>query len=520
MPEDPGQKEVLAFLERPEAYTPRLGAAPAEVERQDTHISAVFLAGERAYKLKLARRYPYLDFSTLEARRIACEREIEINRRTAPEIYLGVVAVTRASDGSLALGGDGETVEYVVEMVRFDESTLFDRLVQEGRLDRSLATALAREIAAFHAAAAEVPEAGGAGMTRRIVENNAEAFAEVPAQVFEPADVKRLTDDSLAAVDRIAGMLDARRDKGRVRHCHGDLHLRNICLVDGRPTPFDAIEFNDAFAHIDVLYDLAFLLMDLDHRGHRELANVVLNGYLDAEDPGRLADVEGLAAMPLFLAMRAAIRAHVGAAAGQREEPRDYLALARSYLAAPTACVVAIGGLSGTGKSHLARAIAGDLGPAPGARIVRTDAMRKRRQGIPLEDKLPAESYTPEESRRTYDAVLREGAAIVAAGHAAILDAVFAKPGERAEAEALAREAGVPFCGLWLEAPTEARIERVGGRRGDASDANAEVARAQADYDLGEISWACVDTSASPEESARRARSALGPLVSSRSGAS
>ena len=511
---------MLAFLARPEAYAARLGAAPAEVERQETHISAIFLAGERAYKLKLARRYPYLDFSTLEARRVACEREIEINRRTAPEIYLGAVAVARAADGSLALGGDGETVEYVVEMMRFDQSTLFDRLAQEGRLDRRLMTELAREIAAFHAAAEEVPDAGGAEMTRGIIENNADAFAELPADIFGPAGVRRLTDDSLAAVDRLAGLLDARRDKGRVRHCHGDLHLRNIGLVDGRPTPFDAIEFNDAFAQIDVLYDLAFLLMDLDHRGHRELANVVLNGYLDAEDPDQLADVEGLAAMPLFLTMRAAIRAHVGAAAGDRDEPRAYLALARTYLAAPSACVVAVGGLSGTGKSRLARAVAGDLGPAPGARIVRTDAMRKRRQGIALEDKLPAESYTPEESRRTYDAVLREGAAVVAAGHAAILDAVFAKPGERAEAEALAREAGVPFCGLWLEAPTEARIERVGGRRADASDANADVARAQADYDLGEITWARVDTSGSPEESARRVRSALGPLVSARSGAS
>lgn len=517
--DDPVQDEVREFLARPEAYAGRV-ADVGEVERIDTHISSVFLVGDRAYKLKLARRYPYLDFSTLAARQRACEREVEINRRTAPSLYLGVVPVVRRSDSALRLGGEGEVVDYVVEMAQFDQATLFDRLVQEGGLDRRRMTELARAIAAFHAGAGEIRDGGGSATVRMIIENNAEAFAELPAGVLDPAAVERLTEASLAALDRVADRLDARRDKGRVRHCHGDLHLRNICLVDGRPTPFDAIEFNDDFAHIDVLYDLAFLLMDLDHRGHRDLANVVLNGYLDAGPPEDLADVEGLAALPLFLSMRAAIRAHVGAAAGGTDEPRAYLDLARRYLDVPSPAVVAIGGLSGTGKTHLARALAPDIGAAPGARIVRTDVMRKRRAGIPPEERLPADSYTPEESRRTYDGVIREARAALTAGHAVILDGVFAKSHEREQAAELAAAKDVPFQGLWLEAPDDARVERIGGRAADASDATAEVARRQAAYDVGEINWQRLDSSASGDATAKQARVALGPLISAPNSAS
>ena len=241
------QTEVLTFLGSPAAHD------GAPVERIDTHASIVFLAGSRAWKLKRAVRYDYLDFSTAERRRVLCEAEVRLNRRTAPAIYRGVTVVTRQPDGSLTIGGGGAPVDWLVEMARFDQDGLFDRLAARGALNLALMRPLAVAIADLHRGAAVGRDHGGHAGMAWVIDGNAEGFAEIGARLVDPLVANRVTAAARAELARQAERLDARRAAGLVRECHGDLHLRNIVLIEGRPTLFDAIEFNDEIACIDVL---------------------------------------------------------------------------------------------------------------------------------------------------------------------------------------------------------------------------------------------------------------------------
>lgn len=507
------QSEVLDWLAAPETY----GNGVQQVERIDTHGAAVFLAGERAYKVKRAVKYPYMDFSTLDRRQAACEREVALNRRTAPDLYLAAEPIVRAQDGTLQIGGPGETVEWLVLMRRFDQDGLCDRLAQRGLLTPALARALAQEVASLHDAAevlsgADAKGGGAAGM-RAVIEENAAEFAERP-DLFPGAN--ELADATAHAFDTVAARLDARLAEGLVRRCHGDLHLRNICVIDGRPTIFDCIEFNDAIACIDVFYDLAFLLMDLEHRALRPLANLVLNRYLQVRD-----DIGGLATLPLFLSVRAAVRAKVSVSMADSQadkkakgplhaEARAYMAEAKRSLAPAPPRLVAIGGLSGTGKTTLARELAPKIEPAPGALHLRSDVLRKRLAGVDELTRLPPDSYTPEASAQVYATLIEQARVALIAGHCVVVDAVYAKPQERAEIEDLARACGVTFTGIWLEAPETTLIERVAQRHGDASDATAPVVRAQQDYDLGAIAWTRIDASADLNNMATQAGRRIG----------
>jgi predicted kinase len=300
-----------------------------------------------------------------------------------------------------------------------------------------------------------------------------------------------------------------------VRHCHGDLHLRNICLVDGEPTLFDAIEFNELFAVSDVLYDLAFLIMDLLHRDLGNLANVLFNRYM-----ARRWDISGIALFPLSLATRAVVRAHVNPTIAEglddaslaedlREEGRHYLRQALAYLSPQPPRLIAVGGLSGTGKSTLARALAPSVGPAPGALVLRSDVLRKLLCGREPEDALDATGYTPEVSQRVYDRILEGARQALAAGHSVIADAVYARDGERRALEQLAADLAVPFQGIWLEAPQTVLVERVERRVHDASDADARVVAQQSAYDLGSITWSRLDAGKGAIEVAKQAQVVL-----------
>ncbi|MDH5749943.1 MAG: AAA family ATPase [Rhodospirillales bacterium] len=506
------QDQVIVFLARPETF----GLGTRTVERLETHISLIFLGAGRALKLKRAVKFPYLDFSTLEKRRAACEAEFSINRRTAPGIYRGVLPVTRDGKGNLHLGGDGEVVDWVVDMNRFDQEALFDRLAQEGSLNRANMGELAEVIARFHHYADPRPEGGGRKLISSILRSNADTFVQFGPGILDMDKVQAMTAASERALDQVGLFLDQRRDQGRVRRCHGDLHLRNIVMLEGLPVLFDAIEFNNDFTAIDVLYDLAFLLMDLDHRNLRRLANIVLNQYLDVT-----RDIAGLKALPLFQAVRASIRSHVDAsssinisdrAAAERlaDEARDYLDMAIDYLNPPAPRLIAVGGLSGSGKSRMARELAPYLGAAPGARVVRTDVMRKHLAGVNPLVRLGPENYTPEMSEKTYHAVYDEIRTALDAGHSAIADAVFARPEERQAIEAVAKESGVSFHGLWLESPLEIMEERISRRASNASDATKDVLYKQLDYDLGEMTWSRVDSSESRETTLRKGTEILG----------
>src|ERR1043166_9411495 len=478
------QEAVLRLLAEPATF------GGAEVRRIDTHAASVYLAGERALKIKRAVRFPYLDYSTLQKRKAACAAEIEVNQPFAPQLYRDVVAITRVRAGTLVLDGQGTPVEWAVEMRRFDETRTLDRLADEGKVDVALADRLARAVATAHARAPVVDAAPWLAALEKYIDQNDAAF-HAERDLFPPTAAEQIDRATRAALVRVLPLLAARGERGLVRRGHGDLHLGNVALIDGEPVVFDAIEFDPVIASGDVLYDLAFLIMDLIEGGLGVAANVVLNRYLT--ETRRTEDLDALAALPLFLSLRAAIRAMVTAERAERASEserapirraaRAYFDLACRLIEPPPPRLVAVGGLSGTGKSILARALAPDLSPAPGAVVLRSDVERKARFGLREDERLPKEAYALEVSAAVYTALAEKARRIVAAGHSAIVDAVYARPHERTAIAA----AGAPFRGLFLTAGFPTRLTRVTHRAADASDADAAVARVQEDYDLGEF---------------------------------
>jgi uncharacterized protein len=510
MTESDSQELVLALLADPATHG---GAA---VKRIDTHAASVFLAGDLAFKVKRAVWFPFLDYSTLDRRRQACEAELAINRALAPQIYRRVVPITREPDGRLKLDGAGEPIEWAVEMFRFNETATLDHMADAGGIDATLADALGRAVAKAHAQAQPVEPELWIKVLGDYIEEHVAAFG-ARRDLFPAAAVANLAQESRAAYRRIHALLVERGRRGFIRRIHGDLHLGNIVLLDGGPLLFDAIEFSPLIASGDVLYDLAFLLMDLAERGLSLAANIVLNRYLI--ETRRVEDLGALAALPFFLSMRAAIRAKVAAARLERvgtetasateRSACNYFAFARRCIDPPPPMLIAVGGLSGTGKSLLARALAPDIGAIPGAVVLRSDIERKRLLGRDEHDKLPQDAYAPEITARVYAILADQARRVVAAGHCTIVDAVFAQPPERAVMAQSAAILGVPFRGLFLEADLATRMARVSTRGPDASDADTAVARVQESYEPGAIDWTRVDASGTPEATLARARAAL-----------
>lgn len=505
------QDAVLAFLADPATHN------GDPVQRIDTHAAAVFLAGDHAFKIKRAVRFPFLDYSTLEKRLAACEAELEINRRTAPEIYRRVVPITRSEAGTLGIGGTGTVAEWALEMRRFDETATLDHLANRSEIDLPLADMLGRVVAAAHRDAPVVDAEPWIAALGEYIEQNDAAFSESP-DLFPASDAEKLTEASRTAFVKVQPLLRRRGEEGLIRRTHGDLHLGNIVLIDGKPVLFDAIEFDPVVASGDLLYDLAFVLMDLVGRDLRPAANALFNRYLS--EANRDSDFDALAALPLFLSLRAAIRAKVTAARMDtaapekakaiRESARRYFSLAGHLIAPPPARLIAVGGLSGTGKSVLARALAAAIEPAPGAVILRSDVTRKHMFGVGETDQLPQEAYAREVTAKLYSLLTEKAGRVIAAGHSAIVDAVFARQDERDALALLARDRNTTFKGLFLTTDLATRIRRVGDRIGDASDADADVARRQEEYDLGSLDWVQVDASGTPEQTLALAEDALG----------
>ena len=504
------QAEVLAFLTDPASHQGH------KVRRIDTHASSVFLVGQRAFKVKRAVRFPFLDYSSLDKRKAACAAEIAVNRPFAPELYRRIVPVTREADAGLALDGAGEPIEWAVEMRRFDETRTLDRLADGDLIDAALADTLGRAVAAAHARAPVVRAEPWVAALDTYLNQNDAAFREFP-ELFPADPVADLQQRSHRALTQVRPLLLVRGRQDLVRRGHGDLHLGNIALIDGRPVPFDAVEFSELIASGDVLYDLAFLLMDLIERGLVGAANVVLNRYL--AEVGRESDLDALAALPLFLSVRAAIRAKVTAArlrAANADSKREiaraaqaYFRLAGKLLEPATPMLIAIGGLSGTGKSRLARALAPELMPAPGALVLRSDVERKALLGKSETERLSGDVYAPEITSQVYAALAEKARRVVAAGFSAIVDAVFADPAERAAIRAATDDTHAAFGGLFLVAELPIRIERIGARSRDASDADAMIARRQESYVLGPMDFTEIDASGTPAETLARAKAAL-----------
>ncbi|RFB76451.1 bifunctional aminoglycoside phosphotransferase/ATP-binding protein [Methylovirgula sp. 4M-Z18] len=503
------QYEVFAFLGNAATF-----GLVAPVRRIDTHGAIVFLAGANAYKVKRAVRFPFMDFSTLEKRRVACEAEIEVNKLNAPNIYLDVVPIVRTHCG-LALGGVGEIVEWAVHMRRFDEDATLDRFADRDELSTHILTRLVEAILLSHERAPRRDGERAFKALARYLDQNEMAFSEMP-NLFDSARMQTLEASARARLEASKDLLLARGRSGYVRRCHGDLHLRNIVLINNEPILFDAVEFDDDIATGDILYDLSFLLMDLEERQLRPAANLVLNRYLWQSDEAHLS---GLAALPIFLSLRSAIRAKVIAAGlpHLRREHRDsaqidarrYFAFAEELLKEVPAQLVAVGGLSGTGKSALSSRVAPCLGRAPGAVWLRSDIERKHMFGVDETDHLPQDAYRKSVDQEVYTRLRRKAMLALKSGQSVIVDAVHSTQGERDGVASIATELNVPFAGLWLEAPLQTRLERVMNRAMDASDANVAVATTQTNDAVNRMTWHRVDASGDLEAVTKAATATL-----------
>ncbi|WP_041368404.1 AAA family ATPase [Methylocella silvestris] len=503
--ESADQAEVFAFLGDPATHGLR-----EPVIRIDTHGASVFLAGDDVYKVKRAVRFPFMDFSTLEKRRLACEAEIEANRRNAPDLYLGVIPISRESN-HLRLGKGSEIIEWAVHLRRFDENRTLDRLAAQGPLEPKIAAQFGEMVAAAHCKAPVFRDRNATATLRAQIIETGRGLADA-GDVFPAEAAARLQGAMLGAFDDVEPLLLRREEAGDVRRCHGDLHLRNIVMIGDAPVLFDALEFDEKLAICDRLYDLAFLLMDFWTRGHFSEANLTMNRYLSASDSLE-AQLSGLKALPVFLSLRAAIRARVATLEPSPSpetiaSARLLFAAAGDFLAFEAPRLVAIGGRSGTGKTQLARRLAASIGRPPGAVHLRSDVARKRMFRVSELERLPQEAYQPEASVPVYSRLYALAALTLKTGQSVVIDAAFFKESERADAE-VATGAGGAFLGLWLDAPLQARLQRVSARHGDASDAGPQVALAQEDVSLGEINWVRVDAAQPPERVAQAALAVL-----------
>ncbi|MGA7324246.1 MAG: AAA family ATPase [Rhodomicrobium sp.] len=500
------QSDVIAFLGSPASYPGRI----SEVTRVETHAAMVFLAGDRAYKLKRAVKLPYLDFTTLDKRHHVLLHELEINSKISPELYIEVAPITRNADsGKISLGGTGEVVDWVLVMQRFDEHFLFNRMASQGPLESQHIEELSNAIEHFH---------------RQSVPCHTGSWAKALSDIADDLEDSLTTSEAASAGLELkpyiahlrqelltqGPLIEARQQAGFVRRCHGDLHLGNIVLWQGKARLFDALEFDDALATIDVLYDLAFLLMDLWYRGRKREANTIFNHAMRS---AAISEVDGIKLLPLYLSLRAAIRAMTGvhSLAFRQGEERDrtlkeirrYAALAEDLLRRRLALLVAIGGLSGTGKTTAAREVAPFIGAPPGALHLRTDIERKVMLGIDLNRRLPSSRYTAETSDQVYQRVFKKAEIALDAGHSVIADAVFPDQVLRARARITAEHANASFFGFWLEAPFERMRERVSTRIGDASDADAEIVAVQLKTITPSTGWFRIEGSGQIGEAAR-----------------
>ena len=454
-----------------------------------------------------------MDFSTLAKRKTACEAEIEANGRNAPDIYLGVIPITRVGR-DLQLGGNGVVAEWAVHMRRFDETATLDQLAGRHELTTGLIDDLAQIVMDSHRRAPISPSTDilantGKVITQTVGELEARCGAEQAGAVSKLTCLlnRAFQANQAALPERVAG--------GYVRRCHGDLHLRNIAMINRKPVLFDAIEFDEALATVDIFYDLAFLIMDLLHRGLRELACRLLNRYL-WDSKSERDDIVCLSLLPMYLALRASIRAAVLAAQADltggpnlADEISAYLGEAISYLTPGQAQIIAIGGLSGSGKSTISDLLAPFVGMAPGALQLRSDVERKKHFNMEPTVRLAPDAYSEKVSDAIYTSLCELAGLAIRAGRTVILDAAFLDERWRTKALALAASNGASFEGIWLEGAASLLISRLKSRSGDASDATVSVLQSQLQKDIGKVDWRVIDASLPMTEIVRQIRKSI-----------
>lgn len=459
-----------------------------EFQVLETHISWVILTGDFAYKIKKPMDFGFLNFSTLERRKRFCEEELRLNRRLAEDLYLDVLPITGSAEAP-ELGGQGEAFEYAIRMRQFDQNDLFDVRQENNKLTPELLTSLARQVADFHEKQPPVTPGKPLGTPDAVYAGMQENFDQIRPMIDDKAlllQLDNLEQWTRTTFERHSPLIAERYDGGFVRECHGDLHLANITVYEGEVTVFDCIEFSEPFRWIDVINDLAFLLMDLESRREPELANLVLNTYLEYR-----GDYAALPLLPLYKAYRAMVRAKIALFTmgnpslteadreGLMQRYRDYAQLAEDYSAIPNPYLLATTGLSASGKSLVSSSMAAELGLIR----LRSDVERKRLFGLgPLDQSKSATGeklYTEEANHRTYQRLADLAGELLAGGMPVIVDAACLKQAERELLADVAESRGMPFTLIHCEAPLESRREWIRKRSGDASEATEELLEVQ-----------------------------------------
>jgi len=467
------ERKYLESLMDPSSYDERT----TSVHLLQTHVSYLFLTDGHVYKIKKPVDFGFLNFTTLDRRRFYCEEEVRLNRRLCPDIYLGVVEV-RESHPGLSFQGAGRVVDYAVKMKRLPAERMLDRLLDEGMVSGSDVRRIARVIGEFHLGAERSREIDGYGSPDVIRANWEENFRQMSE--FTPTTLD--ADDLLLIREWVDGFLRENRDLftgrvsgGHIRDCDGDIHGENICL-DDRVYIFDCIEFNPRFRFSDTAADIAFLLMDLEYRGRRDLAEILLDEYLRVTGDRELSGI-----LDFYLVYRAFVRGKVESfrlrdsqipvrekeSAGERA--RRHFRLARGYILRrrlPPGLIL-FSGLMGTGKSTLARCLAFELG----LDLVSSDVLRKELAGLsPTERRADGYNegiYSADWTRATYEEMFRRAAEAVRGGRGLVLDASFFRKGERARFATLARDAGVFFRLFHVVCPEELVRSRLESRADD-----------------------------------------------------
>ena len=484
---DAPSNDLILALQNAEHYD----HAVSDFQVLETHISWVILTGEYAYKIKKPMDFGFLNFSTLERRKHFCEEELRLNKRLADSLYLEVLPISGTAQAP-ELNGTGEPIEYAIRMRQFNQSDLLDVRQEKGTLEPELLTSLAQQVANFHDTLPRVPDGKPLGTPDAVYAAMQENFDQIRPLIDDKALLDQL--DNLeqwtrSTFERHRDLIAQRHADGFVRECHGDLHLANITVYEGEVTVFDCIEFSEPFRWIDVINDLAFLLMDLESRQETRLANLVLNRYLEYR-----GDFDALPLLPLYKAYRAMVRGKIALFTrgnpslsdaekeGLMQKYRSYAQLAEDYSAIPNPYLLAMTGLSASGKSVISADMAGELGLVR----LRSDVERKRLFGLaPLDDSksdIGENIYTEEANQKTYEHLAKLADKLLMGGMPVIVDAACLREAERDLLTDVAENHGLPFALIHCEAPEESRRQWIRERDGDASEATEELLEAQASW--------------------------------------
>ncbi len=514
------QTDIFETLSDPATYGPEV----TSVEVRQSHISILFLAGNTVYKLKRAVLYPEADFSTQEKRRCSCVQEMKRSTVYAPGLIDSVQPVRRLKNGKIVIGGkSGTEIDTVLVMKRIPDENLLNNLLPAPSFDRFEAMDLAEALANLHRGAKVFKTKWGTDCVKKIILENESVLSCFCPEIFKKEEINLLTRQSLETLGQVAPLIRYRQKTGHVRKCHGDLLLSNIAHHDKEFLFFSPIEYNEKQSCIDTLYDLADLLMDLEARHLRRLTNIFFNHYMAYTN-----DIDGYPLLPLYQSIRAAGRAAVCAKrstllTGQErrkmiQEARHYFNLARCFVADFCPVLIACGGLSGSGKSRVARELGGMLSPAPGAVILRDDVVKKQIVGLAPHQKLDDQYNTPAFEEVVYDVLRQEARTALGVGSCVIIDALFYNPAERQAIEALATELQVPFIGFWMDAPLPIRTERVQKRLRNPSDVRSpEELTEQLTLETGSIHWHRIMTDGPKEKTVEKAYKILKKEIKAKS---